>query len=1222
MTTKFTPEQMTAISLMGSNILVSAAAGSGKTSVLVERVIRLVLGHEENGRDGVVDVDRLLVVTFTEKAAQEMKERLRAALLSRKNETYDERIDRQIRLLEKAQISTIHSFCLKVLRRYFYRAGLDPSFKVLDPNEAELLRLDALEDTFEAMYQSEDMGGDLFRGLVRRYGGRGMDQGLRDIVLSLHDFASTQEDPSLWLKNAVPDFRNIQDIQTLPWMKVLVKSAGSQLRRAETLILRALELLALPCGPKHYEEALRADLDFYRNMSRSLLTQEFDEGLIHSLSSFSPTSLPRKKCTSSEEQEIRDSVQNLRKKAKGYLEKVRKYPFLRPVQEVLREESENAQYLGCLAHLVQLLDQKYTALKKERCGVDFDDLERLCLKVLRDDNGSIAKTISQEYDYVFVDEYQDTNPLQDLILTSVSQQISGGNLFMVGDIKQSIYRFRLAEPEIFLKKYRSYSGVGSAPITDSFKGVESGIKIDLSKNFRSRQSVVDTVNYVFSSIMHQDTADIEYDDGHSLIKGALFDEEDKEYKTQMHLVERANELSLDETGGSESQFDEYDAIEKEALVVASKITELVSVSKRFKYKDIAILLRATKNRANAVAQVLERWDIPVYADTGSGYFQAREVEVVLALLSVIDNPRQDIPLAAVLRSPIVGLSPADLADIRAGARRDEFYDAVTRYAKGDKEPQKKVSEFLESLDNWRTLARRRPLGEMIWKVLRETGYHDFVGGLPGGAARQANVRALCSRAHQFDSFGHHGLYRFLRFIEKLRESDSDLGTARSLGEEEDVVRVMSIHKAKGLEFPVVFIMDLGKEFNTNDLKRDILYHRWLGLGGVYCDIDKGIKYPSLSYKAIATKIAEENLAEEMRVLYVGMTRAKERLYLVGSVRGLDKSLKEWELDLSDPGSARTPLDWLGPLLVNDESPFEVVHWNTEDGNSLPTPQHKKTVFNKDSQWEKVRRLEIPDDPVGQVYDEVVRRLKWDYPWRGSTAIPGKMSVGEVKRRLDPEDQEVRSYLPSPRGWLGMDDSKHYVSALERGIAVHALLAGMRLEPEVLTSLEREVDRLSAMGYLAKDDLSVYDLAQVQEFLGTSTGQILISQREKVRREVPFTMSIPAFWAARGHWAQSGINDEDFVVVQGIIDALIEEEDGFTIIDYKTDDITEAILPQVVASYTPQVALYARAVRAIMKKHVKRACLVFLALGREVDVDWEAYLESVERLTFARGRLVP
>ncbi|HHX28414.1 MAG: helicase-exonuclease AddAB subunit AddA [Bacillota bacterium] len=1250
--TLWTKEQEAAITLTGNNMLVSAAAGAGKTSVLVERIIRKVLSPRDP-----LDLERLLVVTFTEKAASEMKERIRSSLEAAvRKSPGDTRIERQLALLDRAQISTIHAFCLRVLRRYYFRVNLDPSFKVLDANEAELIRMEALEELFEDLYDDPSPYGDLFRSLVERFGGRAVDEGLQSTALRLHEFVRSQPSVTEFFQLA----KKRASGHDLIWLTCLASRALQDIRRAKALVEEAKGFCVAPGGPHSYLKALDDDLLLFSGaevLVDGLLREakaaaggeggltgvlrEMAGAVASHLSAASFTRLsPARDC----DPDLKSRASALRDLAKKAFGRVGDYAFTRPLDEVMSEMAEVAPFTAGLCDIVEDLDRRYTAKKRAKGGVDFGDLERYCLEILEMDGGRLAADVRREFDWVLIDEYQDTNPLQERILTLVSRKDEGpGNVFMVGDLKQSIYRFRLAEPGLILEKSRSYVPPG---------GVEResvpGIRIDLTHNFRSRVEVLDAVNAIFADIMREEVADIDYAQGHELRPGASYPPAAGEYTTELHLVERlaGTMPEASDCGDSEgrdpsppdpslaaSDLEEYEALEKEALVAAARIRKMVDLRdplwiwdqktktrRPCSYRDIAILMRSTKERANAVAEVLRRCDIPCYAEAATGYFQAREVEIALSLLSVIDNPLQDIPLAAVLRSPIAGLEPGDLAAIRASAKKGAFYDAVTSFCLSESaEPRLRdtLRRFLKDLDRWRTAARRRPLAEVLWNILRETGYHDYVGGLPGGGQRQANLRALCDRARQFDSFGHHGLPRFLRFIERLRESEGDLGTARALGEHEDVVRLMSIHKAKGLEFPVVFILDLGKRFNKDDLREDILFHRELGLGAVYVDLENRVKYPTALHQAIAARIDRENTAEEMRVLYVALTRAKEKLVMVGSARSIEKTLQRWQR--SDPRGAGTYLDWICPVALGGGRAdlFTVKVWGTPDGETVPPPSSSLSLPT-DLNWDDVKNLAPPPPVDPEVSREVRRRLEWRYPLGFFTTVRAKMSVGELKRRLDgDDDDESWRFLPRPTGRMGMDDAEGYSTAVERGIAVHAFLARVRLEmthsPEALAA---ENARLVKAGYLRPPGLDPADIARVAAFFASPAGVAIRESPGRVLRELPFTVKLPASVFAAGlrrpegsAGEEAGESGADFIIAQGVIDMLLDEPDGLVILDFKTDDISGDEVSKRALAYTSQIALYALAAERILGKPVQKASIFFLGPLREVQVDWLSYKRS-------------
>ncbi len=1328
----WTEEQKLAIEFKGNNMLVSAAAGAGKTFVLVEKVIQHILAGEEP-----CDIERLLVVTFTEKAALEMKERIRTALeKARAKNPYDPQIPRQISLLERAQISTIHSFCLSIVRKYYYRIDLDPGFRVLDSNEAELLRYEALDEVFEQRYRIGSPRYRFFSGLVERYGGRQVDQSLKELALKFHGFLQTQPYPEKWLDYSFSWYEQVhkligslpesgsesasgrisasqeqfdQLLLDLPWPRLLLESLALTLEEAITCAEEACAICRMPNGPQHYLPVIEEELCFFKKI-RQLVDEVGANGQVslyalcqlRKCTGFEFQRLPSKR-KSKADPELQDKAKGFRNQSKSAFEKCTKNVIMRPSAQTLKEIAELLPWMKCFTDIVTDLDKTYTQKKKAHGGVDFADLERYSLDILRQDDYRLAKEVRSDYDYIFVDEYQDTNPVQEEILSLVS---TSDNLFMVGDIKQSIYRFRLAEPKIFLEKYMAYDDVRQNGDCDADA---PGVKTGLSRNFRSRKEVIDAVNYLFERIMKQDVAEIDYTEDHRLYQGASYpDCPDNRLTAELILVEREDHMRVQESNsdaeGLEDDAQVYEALEKEALAVASKIKQLTESKDCFQvwdtkrsefrtctYRDIAILMRSTKDRANVVIDILEQCGIPAYSELGTGYFRAREVEVALSLLSVIDNPRQDIPLAAILRSPVVGLTPRQLAIIKAFCPKREFYDSVKAFASlesgvsasPDEAMQREVTgqeilslrkaiaEFLQNLDRWRTLSRRMPLTHVLWAVLRDTGYYAYVGGLPGGAQRQANLRALVNRAMEFDTFGRHGLFRFLRFIERIQESRGDLGTARALGEQEDVVQILSVHKSKGLEFPVVFVIDLGKQFNMEDLRYDILFHKDLGIGPIYCDLSTRVKYPTLAFKAHEIQIRKDNLAEEMRILYVAMTRAKEKLYLVGSARRLDKQLEKWKhLSLN---SANTYLDWICPAvfpglvrqitpgiceegeIANNGShiPFDIQMLGMPGTQPIPEP-FSSTKLESSITWDEVKNLKIPGYPEDpKVYPEVKKRLEWNYFYRPFCITPAKTSVGELKSRLDLED-DIWRFLPSPEKRLAFADSKTG-HGVERGIAIHALLAKMDLvKGNSESGILSEIERLSGLGFLDKQYIRPEDVSKLCGFFKSPTGQMLVCLPQRVHREVPFTMAmgvrhtrenevvldlLPEFKqggyehrlsvAGPGR-AGMGCDEEDnsreycvrdSVLIQGVIDLIFETDDGLIILDYKTDSLSPKQLPQAAEGYAPQVALYSYGAERILRQPVKQASIVFLTLCEEVEVNWRSYMRDISLANLSLSKVM-
>ncbi|GAW91170.1 helicase-exonuclease AddAB subunit AddA [Calderihabitans maritimus] len=1256
----WTEPQWEAIVTRGTNLLVSAAAGAGKTAVLVERIIHLITGPDP------VEINRLLVVTFTEAAAAEMRQRIGKALEEALERDPDNAyLRRQRALLNQASISTIHSFCLEVIRRYYYRLDLDPAFRVADENEAALLRLETVDDLFEELYASRD---EEFLTLVEHYGGNRNDENLKNIVLDLYQFTCAQPWPWEKLREAVAAFKveEATPMENLPWTGAVLEYIAMELERMEFLLRQALELCSYPGGPEAYRENLEQDLQMVGRLAAYCREGSWEQ-LRSNWLGISFSKLKRIKKEEVDEA-LADKVKSLRQTVKDKLKELGDTYFQREPEALLQDINRLGPLMEGLVNLVYRFSQAYSRSKQARGLLDFADLEHYCLKLLLDPEAGpgelvaspIARELQEQYEEVLVDEYQDVNAVQDAILNLVSRQDGNrSNLFMVGDVKQSIYRFRLAEPGMFLRKYRDYS--------DSEQ--QAGRRIDLNANFRSRREIVDGVNFLFRQILTPRVGEMAYDSAAELVCMADYPEVTEENcapsvagPVELHLVARENETEssytedYNETVEGEEEYSsrELEALEREAHVIARRIKEMVQgtpekpgpafsvwdkAEKKYrplKYRDIVILLRSTRHRANVFLEALSQWGIPAYADLGTGYFSSPEVETVMSLLRIIDNPRQDIHLAAVLRSPLFGFTAEELARIRLYDRRGDFYAAVLAAARdsGSEPLRSKLRDFLAKLERWRTTARRSPLGELIWQIYRETGYPDFAGGLPGGAQRRANLLALYERARQFDSFARQGLFRFLRFVERLRRSEGDLGTARALGENEDVVRIMSIHKSKGLEFPVVFVADLGRQFNWRDLQGDLLFHPGLGLGPKVVDPQAGIKYPSLAYLAVRERCRLESLAEELRILYVALTRARERLVLVGSARELEKCCRQWcgmvsrlEWPLPDGylAAARTYLDWIcsavarhscaSPLrnlagvgekgwgeVSDDPSRWKVEIWGLSEGKKVSVPVAASPEGSP--VWDKIIRQEPLSLPERPFREEVHRRLNWRYPYRIIVTRPAKLSVSELKRRFDYQDADREAVFLAYRPQLAerprfLQQSTELTGA-EKGLAFHLVMQHLDLSrPLDEEEIKRQVEAMVFREILTEEQARAVRVEDVVTFFQHPLGTRIQQSYRSLRREVPFSLGLPAREVYPD--LPPEVAGEDRVLVQGIIDCFLEEEDGFLLLDFKTDRFGSRKLPEAVERYRVQINLYARALQAIYRKPVKEAYIYFVALARAVPV---------------------
>lgn len=1033
-------DQWSAISESGEDILVAAAAGSGKTAVLVERIIRKIADPSQG-----FSVDRLLVATFTKAAAAEMKQRIREALeRALEEQPGEEHLRKQLSLLGRASITTLHSFCMEVIRRYYQQIPLNPAFRILNENEAEIMRQELLEELFEEKYGEEDEG-STFRELVDWFSGERNDDAMHRLVQRLYDFSRSHSWPDHWLSEMASAFQ-VESVEALghsAWVQSILRDAALALSGAAGLLRQGIHISMQPEGPAPYADTLKEDLVMVEELLSAAQVMPWER----LPEVFQPATFGKLKPCKKDQTDpaLQDQVKELREAAKKAVTDLKGSLFGRSAFAFWQELEQAAPLMQELSRLVSTFGERYRQAKQERGQVDFSDLEHYCLHILRHEDStpelSMPSDAAMEYrsrfDEVLLDEYQDTNTVQEDIVKLISRE-NPGNRFMVGDVKQSIYRFRLAEPGLFMNKYRQYGASTREDGMVEDRLNRSGQRIDLARNFRSRAEVVHSVNMIFRQLMNEGVAEIAYDERAQLAYGATFPSEtlgDKAYTPELMLIDRQGggpdlTESTDENGdasiSAELESAELETAQLEARAIARRIREMVGDTDKpalhiydkalqtmrpARYGDMVILLRSTLMWAPLMIEEFRQQGIPAGGEQSKGYFQATEVEIMMSLLQLVDNPRQDIPLASVLRSPIVGLDEEELAQIRLGDKRQSFYDAVVSAAgewndsstnavkqsrqdndpnsnivqlqwqeawsemeQGQKETaasveaeildngyefdvhtvhtdgmqdtgvtghasedmgiteilgselQQKLIRFMRQLQQWRLEARQGSLSELIWRMYRETGYLDWVGGLPGGLQRQSNLKALYDRARQYEeSTANRGLFRFLTYVSRLRENGGDLGTvASSSGEQDNAVRIMTIHRSKGLEFPIVFVGGISKMFNQQDLNAPFLMHKELGFGPRFVDRENRVAYPTLANLAIRRRAQFELLAEEMRVLYVALTRPKEKMILLGTVKDAAKKALAWsqvkdspELALPDYllAAGRSYLDWIGPSLM-------------------------------------------------------------------------------------------------------------------------------------------------------------------------------------------------------------------------------------------------------------------------------------------------------------------
>ena len=1240
--TKWTDEQQQAIDTRKCNLLVAAAAGSGKTAVLVERIIKIIT-NEENP----VDIDKLLVVTFTSAAAAEMRERIAAAISKALEKNPNSKnLQKQLTLLSRANITTMHSFCLDVIKNYFYTIDLDPSFRIADETEITLMKNEIIEDIFEELYEEDN---EYFKGLVEAYSTAKDDEKLKDIILNLYKFSMSGPWPESWLIEKAEEFNinTLEELDKTKWVEILKDNIRVEVEGFINMYHKAIELISDTEGLEAYLDTFRGDLECLENVYESLnygLSEIYAalNGVV-----FTKLKTVRKSAVFDENAQgtvksIRDTV---KKKVKSLIED----SFTFTPEESLQGIKDVYPYMKELSRITLDFLDKFNEKKREKNLLDFNDLEHLCLKILidRDENNNIipsgvAEHFKEFFDEVLVDEYQDSNNVQETIIDLVSRKNSNDpNVFMVGDVKQSIYRFRQAKPELFLDKYSRY------PLASG--GKER--KIQLYKNFRSRDEVLRGVNFIFKMVMSNVVGELEYTDDEALHLGATFlenQEEDSEVggSIELHIIDKsgneAEEVVEEELQESEEE-EEVDAISLEAKLVSKRIKELFEVKdgKRFKvfdketkeyrdvkYKDIVILLRATKNWSEIFLDELGAEGIPVYADTGSGYFESIEIRTIMSLLKIIDNPLQDVPMIAVLKSPIMGFTAEELSEIRLLNKEKYFYEIIKdiydeKYEVSDT-LKAKCNKVISDLEKWRNKTIYTPIDEFIWYLYMDTAYYGYVGAMPNGTLRQANLKILFQRAKQYESTSFKGLFNFITFINKLRKSSGDMGSAKILGENEDVVRIMSIHKSKGLEFPIVFTCGMGKQFNLMDLSNSILFHEELGFGPDFVNLNNRNSYSTLAKEAIKKRIRLETLSEEMRILYVAFTRAKEKLIITGATRDLDKSIKNWvsaaSLDEniilpSEVLKGKSYLDWIAmaickhrqgeelreqcgasrELIVDDFSNWDVQMWRKSDilgdKNLEPVDKIEENTLN-------ITATNISVDK------EIKRRLGYKYQYEEGSILPSNVSVSDLKRKdLQYEDEAETLEIFREKEIIKpkfLQEEKGFTAA-EKGTLMHYVM--LRLDFDRVGSvaeIKKQIEELVLNKSLTEKEAKVIRYTKIFNFFKSDLGKRILKAHEEgrmVHRELPFFTEISSLDI--NPELNKEIYQNEKIRLQGIIDGFFKEEDGIVLFDYKTDYLEEGNEDEIIERYMVQMKYYKEALEKVTESRVKEVYLYLFALDKEV-----------------------
>lgn len=1213
---KWTNEQLQAIQEKDSNILVAAAAGSGKTAVLVERIIHKIIDEQ-------MDIDKILVVTFTNAAASEMRERILEAIYKKLEENPENvHLQRQIILLNKASICTIHSFCLDVIHNHFYEIDLPSNFKIADTAEIDLLKQEVLDDLFEQKYTENDKD---FIELLENYTNYRGDEALQELVLKIYKFIQSSPFPLKWLQEKLELLKiEDKDISQTIWGKLIIQAVEDDIQESIMQLETVKSKMALYPEMTKFYQKICEDLIIIKDLQNY---NSWDE-LYIKLLNFNFSKWPvDKKVTN----DLKEDSKEIRDKVKKHIKEKTAKLLSCSQEQAVKDLKIITPILEKLANLVTEFTKNFAEKKKEKNCIDFNDIEHFALKILLDENNNpteVAKKYKEKFEEIAIDEYQDSNLVQEAILTSISK---GNNIFMVGDVKQSIYKFRQARPELFLQKYDEYKNKEE-------KTQEDNLKIQLFRNFRSRQNILNITNLVFESIMSKELGDINYNENEYLNYGANYPEpeEIKNYAgiAELDIIDLKEDESITAFEGEEDE-EEQERVEDdvlEAKFVANKIQELLDSDymvfdkkqgyRKIRPKDIVILLRATSNLSPIYEKELSDLELPVFSDTSGTYLDTVEIQTILSVLKIIDNPLQDIPLVVVLRSSICNFTDNDLITIRLTDRNCNFYEALikTRII-FDGDLKDKIESFLEKLEKWKSISQYMPLDEFIWQIYLDTGYYQYVGLLPNGAMRQANLKTLFEKAKQYEKASFKGLFNFIQFIDKLKKQNGDLASAKLIGENEDVIRIMSIHKSKGLEFPVVFLCNSHKKFNMQDLNDNILLHQDIGFGPTIMDTTKKIKYSSIAKDAIKLKMKQETLSEEQRILYVALTRAKEKLYITGRskdftkyVQDKNKVLEMYEsenikLDAKLMKKANSYLDWIMCVYLFNQGRTitlkgeqyklsDIITLNVSNKKDLLKTLAKEEVVEQIDLKEKIGQiLKNKSDEENKKSEQALKELlEWKYDYIVDTTLPTKSSVTKIKQEkikleeilkgIESEEVEYKkSYTPK----FMQEDKK--ISNAEKGTLVHLCIQRLDERKDYeLKDIQNMILNLVEKEIITKNEADAIDVNLIYQYTKSQLFEEL-RQAKEVHKEQPFYINIPA-----KDVVSEAENSKKNILVQGIIDLYyIDKNDNLVLIDFKTDYISNEpnAKEKILEKYKVQLEIYKTALEQALGRKVNKTaiCLV-------------------------------
>ena len=1172
---QFTQDQQAVIHHRNGNLLVSAAAGSGKTAVLVERIVQMVTDAQNP-----VPVERILVLTFTNAAARQMKEKIESRICQALEEHPENLfLEEQYQALSMASIMTNHAFCLQILQDYITRIpGLDPGFRVADETEIELLKVDVLAQVLELFYTKalaqEDTPENLeFLAFMDAYGGSRQDSQVEDLLLQVYRFMASDPNPIGWLHHAVQQMNPNNWQKENPWHQMGAQQVKREIDSGLELLQELVQLLqntAVGADSKTADKVEKLVKSLWQTVSdlcgNHLANQTADEmAKICQKLSWPKMSYTIWKDDPVVQLHAKELVTQMKKafERAGDL-----YDAFWSDAALERHSQLVFPAMRGMERLLTAFDEAYSKAKREKNLVEFSDFEHGALQILQDP--AVAADLRERYLYIYIDEYQDSNPLQEAIIERIARIDEAGqayNVFMVGDVKQSIYRFRQADPSLFLDKLESY---GQHPHTQ---------KLLLKQNFRSEPSVLNAVNFVFEALMHKESGELEYDQDQKLYPGR---EQERTDQPEMYI--------LTAPAGMDSE----QQSEKEAEEAAQRILQLKEDG--WQYRDMVILMRSVSSLGDIYRKTLEKKGIPVYAESSESFYDTQEIQTIMNLLHILDNPRQDIPLMGVLYSPIVGFSEADLGRIRLAGFELDFYEALIAFAKQDCEDEvhQKAATFLDNLQKWRKLAEVCTVHDLLWRLYEETGYYLYASAMPGGRLRRANLDLLLEKSIVFEKGIYSGLYQFLRYVEKLDKNRKTQEEAKILGEDENLVRIMTIHKSKGLEFPVVILAGLGRKWNTKDLDRRILLHRKLGIGADAIDSQHYLKYPSMTKSVLRHQLLREMAAEEMRLLYVAMTRAKSQLILYGTRKDEESAeqayaeeakIEEWRMPARQVLEARSYLQWLEPILTKKaNAPFRI----------------KRLVIGEES--DKVATTVILEQEVaekidGQDLEQLNSIWKWQYKDAWMSQVPVRFSVSQMKQR----QMEIEVNDTVEEAQLTAIEEKPSIRLNEAGgadvgTAFHTAMAQLQLASlESQELLEMELEELTAQGKLTQEEKQLVNRRWLLKF-GASPLYQRIRNAKLVYLEQPFMMNVTLQELSEVFGQKEYGNSLETVMIQGMMDCFFLEDQRWVLVDYKTDWELDA---QKLQGYQLQLNLYGTALERATGIPVKEKILYDVRRGKEI-----------------------